>query len=121
MTICPFFMTSVLWRSHQLLRPRCDVFLLWSISHPRTKTLPLVEEIHHTVTAGEFPSVLCLKIKVCIYIISIKRNCFQRINFVYLVYNSLYTKYVVLSLLSKVLWNLMEEEVTTLRFTYLCN
>lgn len=47
-------LVSLLWRRHKLLRPRCDVFLLRPLSHPSHSAVPLVEEVHHAVTAGGF-------------------------------------------------------------------
>lgn len=57
MSLRPLCLLSVLRRIPQQLRPRRDVFLLWPVSHPSHPAVPLVEEIHHTVTAGGFISI----------------------------------------------------------------
>lgn len=44
----PFVLRSL----PEQLRPCCNVFLLWPLSHPSHAALPLVEEVHHTVSAG---------------------------------------------------------------------
>lgn len=41
----------ILWRLPKQLRPRRYVFLLRPVSHPSHPAIPLVEEVHHTVSA----------------------------------------------------------------------
>lgn len=48
------YLVSVLRPRPQQLRPRRDVLLLRPLSHPSHAALPVVEEAHHTVTAGGF-------------------------------------------------------------------
>lgn len=43
---------SILWCLPQQLCPYCDVFLLWSLIHPRSPALSVVEEVHHADAAG---------------------------------------------------------------------
>lgn len=46
--------TSVLRSRPEQLRSCRDVLVLRPLSHPSYAALPLVEEAHHTVTAGGF-------------------------------------------------------------------
>lgn len=48
------YLVSVLRPRPQQLRPRRDVLLLRPLGHPGHAALPVVEEAHHTVTAGGF-------------------------------------------------------------------
>lgn len=52
--LCLLCLFSVLWRFGEQLRPCGDVFVLRAVGHPGPAALPLVEEVHHTVTAGGF-------------------------------------------------------------------